>query len=83
MGYNKTAFIAGKLVDDANGINSYNDKVIQKVRSLYLKRKIDEYEYGHLINILSCVGLKVDEMKGKLNNIIDREVCTPSIDVKV
>ncbi|PAD85449.1 hypothetical protein CHH55_23585 [Niallia circulans] len=83
MEYNKTALIAGKLVDDTNGINSYNDKVIQKVRSLYLKRKIDEYEYGHLINILSCVSLKGDEMKGKLNNIIDREVCTPSIDVKV
>ena len=69
--YSSSALIAGKLIDDTRALSSYNDKVLQKVKSFYMKRKIDEYEYGHLVNILTCLSLEINNMREKLNTLID------------
>ena len=81
--YNSSALLAGRLIDDTRSLNSYNDQILRKLKSLYLKRKIDVYEYSHLVNILTCVSLKLDDVKGKLNALIDVEVRSSSIDIRI
>jgi len=72
---------AGKLVDSALSVRSYNEQVLRKVKNLYLKRKINHYEYSHLVTILTCMNLTIDDMKTKLNTFIDQKDI--SIDIRI
>lgn len=79
-----TYLIAGRLLDDIKGVTSYNAQILRKIRSLYARRKIDHYEYSHLINVLSCNELTLEDMTEKVNHIIDgTEHRSSSIDIKI
>ncbi|WP_445486490.1 hypothetical protein [Niallia sp. 03133] len=82
--YSKQDMMIGTLIDDTTAVRSYNQQVLNKIKNLYLKRKIDQYEYSHFVNILTCADLKFDQIKGKLNDFIDKkETRLSSIDIKI
>lgn len=79
-----TKLMAARLIDDTTAVKSYNAKILQNMQTLFAKRKIDRYEYGHLVNILTCNELKIEKMIEKINHIIDgTEQRSSSIDIKI
>ena len=76
--------LAGRLYDDTNAVRSYNAQILKKIQALYAKKKIDHYEYSHFVNILTCMNLKAEDMKKKLNHMIDgTEHRCSSVDVLI
>lgn len=71
--YDKTALTLGKLYDDMRALESYNNKIQTLIRVEYNKRKMDFHNYERLVNILTCKNLLLDDMKHKLNVLVDRQ----------
>jgi hypothetical protein len=84
LGSSPTYLMAGRLLDDTTAVRSYNAQILQKIKNLYAKKKIDHYEYSHFINVLSCNELKIEDMMEKINHIIDgTEHRSSAIDMKI
>lgn len=81
---NPTELLAGRLMDDTTAVKSYNAQILRKIQNLFAKRKIDRYEYVHLVNILTCNELKIENMVERINHIIDgTEHRSSAIDMKI
>jgi len=79
-----TDLIAARLMDDTTAVKSYNAQILKKIQALFAKRKIDRYEYVHLVNILTCNELKIENMVERINHIIDgTELRSSGIDMKI
>lgn len=73
MAYNNDLLTVGALYDDTNAIKQYNDQMLNLVKSEYTKKNIDFYKYEHFINIIQITSLRLDEMKDKMNRLIDKQ----------
>lgn len=66
-------YVAANLHDDTKSISLYKEQLLTLVKKEFYKRNIDKYDYERFINILTCLSLLTDDMKNKLNDIIERE----------
>ncbi|WP_445506603.1 hypothetical protein [Niallia sp. 03190] len=82
--YSNKDILAGRLIDDTTSLRCYNGQILQKVQALYAKRKINHYEYSHFVNVITCMDLKLDDVKNKLNSLIDNQIMNNnSFDFKI
>ncbi|MGG5253518.1 hypothetical protein ACQYAD_08485 [Neobacillus sp. SM06] len=69
--YNKQALALGRLYDDTLALKEYNKKILELIRSEYYKKHIDFYGYERFINLLQVMNLHLDEMKIKMDSIVE------------
>ena len=80
--YSEKEILAGRLMDDTKAIQNYNARILDKFKNLYARRTLTIYDYNYVVNLLTVMDLKAEEMKEKVDDLIDSRQFA-SIDIKI
>lgn len=69
--YSNKELQAARLINDMKQIRHYNALIIEKMKNLFYRDKLDNYDYSHVINLLNVTDLKAKQIEEDLDELLD------------
>ena len=80
--YSSKEIQAARLIDDMKQIRHLNAQILEKMKNLLYRKKLDHYDYGHVINLLNVNDLKAKQIEEDLDELLDTRSLS-TFDIKI
>lgn len=80
--YSSKEIQAARLIDDMKQIRNLNAQIIEKMKNLFYRKKLDNYDFSHVISLLNVNDLKAKQISEDLDELLDNRTLS-TFDMKV